>query len=79
MRGAWADENERVPRTVACFRGVHGDCPHLMSGFGGRFLKIPEGDVLDASVDALTGHYVTAARLIGRSVADLWKFLRPPR
>jgi hypothetical protein len=44
-----------------------------------RNLKIPEGDVLDAIVDALTGHYVTAARLIGRSVADLWKFLRPPR
>jgi hypothetical protein len=188
MGNPWADANERVLRTVACFRGVHGDCPHLMSGFGGGFnprrlrlefggllcecdchsscpvasnrrsvsipvwrelctcpgaeaerarhdqartsfpdfdfhqewarsrqrsqsrqeafqaararaagktreeikalyiaelrsrnLKIPEGDVLDAIVDALTGHYVTAARLIGRSVADLWKFLRPPR
>ena len=37
MGSAWADENERVPRTVACSRGVHGDCPHLMSGFGGGF------------------------------------------
>jgi hypothetical protein len=44
-----------------------------------RDLKIPEGEVLDANVDALNGHYVTAARLIGRSVADLCKFLHPPR
>jgi hypothetical protein len=22
---------------MACFCGVHGDCPHLMSGFGGGF------------------------------------------
>jgi hypothetical protein len=44
-----------------------------------RDLKIPEEEVLGANLDALTGNYVTAVRLIGRSVADLWKLLRPPR
>jgi hypothetical protein len=188
MGNPWADANGRVLRTPACFRGVHGDCPHLMSGFGGglnprrlrlefggllckcdchsacpvtsernsvnirvwrescacpgaqservrhgqagvsfpdfdfdeewarsrqrtrsrreafqaalasaagktreevtalyiaelrsRGLKIPEGEALDANVDALTGNYVTSVRLMGRLAADLWKLLRSPR
>lgn len=44
-----------------------------------RGLKIPEGEALDANVDALTGNYLTGVRLMGRLACDLWKLLRPPR
>jgi hypothetical protein len=47
-----------------------------------RGLGIPSEQVLDANVDAITGNYLPALRLFGRSVASLGKLLgefRPPR
>jgi hypothetical protein len=38
-----------------------------------RGLEIPREEILDAHVDALTGNYLTGLRLLGRSVASLWK------
>jgi hypothetical protein len=46
-----------------------------------RGLGIPPQEILDADVDALTGNYLTGARLLGRSIVNLGKVLwafRPP-
>lgn len=46
-----------------------------------RGLEIPRQEILDAHVDALTGNYLTGIRLLGRSIASLWKMrdaFRPP-
>jgi hypothetical protein len=66
MGNPWADANERVPRTPACFRGVHDDCPHLMSGFGGGFnprrLRLEFGGLL-CKCDCHSSCPVTSERI----------------
>jgi hypothetical protein len=48
-----------------------------------RGLEIPPDELIDATVDTLTGNYRTSARLFVRSVIDFWKSIRddsrPPR
>ncbi len=48
-----------------------------------RGMRIPSEDALDAVVDAITGDYLSSARLLARSFADLAKFVGgivcPPR
>jgi len=36
-----------------------------------RGLRVPPDDVIDASVEAITGNYVPSVRALGRSFADM--------
>ena len=47
-----------------------------------RGLNIPREQILDANIDAITGNYLPAFRLLGQSLASLGRLFgafRPPR